>query len=190
MRLPHSPIGALMTEHRLIERMLAVMTAEEASITSTGEVDATRVESICTFLSVYADRNHHGKEEDILFRRLAEKDLAPEHRQAMQGLIDGHAWAREQVVRIRKASGRSGEGDTNAAEEIADSFHKLAAFYPEHIEEEDHRFFKPAIGYFSKEERDEMERQFEEFDRSLLHALYEEKLVALEAAGNPQPVTM
>jgi len=31
------------------------------------------------FIRMYADRTHHGKEEDILFRDLEKKSLSPNH---------------------------------------------------------------------------------------------------------------
>lgn len=187
MRISNSPIGSLMTEHRQIERVLAVMVAEGDRIDRTSSVDSDRVEAIAEFLSVYGDRNHHGKEEDILFARLAQKELQPEFAQSMERLIEGHRYARGQVQRLRAANERAREGDVSAAAEIRDAFRLLAEFYPEHIEDEDHRFFKPAMNHFTAEEREQLQRDFEAFDRQLLHDVYDERLAALEAAVERQP---
>lgn len=190
MRLPNSPIGTLMAEHRLIDRMLVVMDAEDDRIARTGQVDPDRIDAIVEFLAVYVDRNHHGKEEFILFERLAEKDMAPEHAELMEQLIEGHRFARTHVQRLREASGKAREGDMSVAETVRDAFKVLAEFYPEHIEAEDHRFFKPAINYFTLEEREQMQEAFVASDRALVHELYEEKLAFLEGAAERQPVTL
>ncbi|MBD3255222.1 MAG: cation-binding protein, partial [Candidatus Lokiarchaeota archaeon] len=73
------PIGPLMIEHRLIERMVDVLKAELDKIKKTGEVDPFFIDLSVDFFRTYADETHHGKEEDILFRELKKKSLNPEH---------------------------------------------------------------------------------------------------------------
>ena len=61
--------GPLMIEHRLIERMLSVIKNVLGKIESENKVDPVLVDTAVDFIRIYADRTHHGKEEDILFRR-------------------------------------------------------------------------------------------------------------------------
>ncbi|MGD9676204.1 MAG: hemerythrin domain-containing protein, partial [Candidatus Bipolaricaulia bacterium] len=68
--------GPLMIEHRLIERMIALVSHAVAGIQSSGEVDPLFVDLAVDFIRTYADRTHHGKEEDILFRNLDRKGLS------------------------------------------------------------------------------------------------------------------
>ena len=70
--------GPLMIEHRLIERMLSVMKGVLDKIESKHRVDPVFVDIAVDFIRVYADRTHHGKEEDILFRELNNKPLTAE----------------------------------------------------------------------------------------------------------------
>jgi len=56
----------LMIEHRLIERMISVIKHSLTQIESTQEVDPVFVDTAVDFIRIYADRTHHGKEEDIL----------------------------------------------------------------------------------------------------------------------------
>lgn len=190
MRMPTSPVGSLMTEHRMIERMLAIMDDERKQIERGANIDCERVEVIVEFLATYADRNHHGKEEDILFKRVAEKNPSPEDDEVMQRLIQGHRDAREQVRKIRDANRVARRGDMPAIESIGQGLQSLIDFYPGHIEEEDHRFFKAAMGYFTREERAQIEEEFEDFDRLLLHTVYEDRLTALEQAADLAPATL
>jgi hemerythrin-like domain-containing protein len=68
--------GPLMMEHRLIERFLSVIKGVSAKIESKQKIDPVFVDIAVDFIRVYADRMHHGKEEDILFRELNNKPLA------------------------------------------------------------------------------------------------------------------
>jgi len=64
------PIAPLMIEHRLIERMIKVMKNEVNVISATGRARPEFIDAAVDFIRTYADRCHHGKEEDILFRQL------------------------------------------------------------------------------------------------------------------------
>ncbi|MBN2297153.1 MAG: cation-binding protein, partial [Deltaproteobacteria bacterium] len=59
------PIGPLMWEHRLIEKMLSLFEKEIQRINDTGEVNPVFIDTAVDFIRTYADRTHHGKEEDI-----------------------------------------------------------------------------------------------------------------------------
>jgi hemerythrin-like domain-containing protein len=56
------PIGPLMIEHRLIERMVRLMALELVKIKDAGEFDASFIDTAVDFLRTYADRCHHGKD--------------------------------------------------------------------------------------------------------------------------------
>ena len=66
------PVGPLMMEHRLIDRMLALLAREHRSIIETENIDYEFLDVSIYFLKTYVDKFHHGKEEDILFKELAE----------------------------------------------------------------------------------------------------------------------
>ncbi|MDD5342923.1 MAG: hypothetical protein PHW12_00730, partial [Smithella sp.] len=72
------PIGPLMWEHRLIEKMLSSMMLHIDNIEKSKTVNPLIIDIAVDFVHTYADRTHHGKEEEILFRDLAKKDLTPE----------------------------------------------------------------------------------------------------------------
>ncbi len=63
--------GLLMIEHRLIEKMLLLA---ETKIGKMDEdtFDPVFFDQIVDFIRFYADRTHHGKEEGILFKKLAQ----------------------------------------------------------------------------------------------------------------------
>jgi len=69
------PAGPLMIEHRLIERMIKLMEKEIAHMKKENRADIVFIDAAVDFIRTYADRCHHGKEEDILFRDLAKKKI-------------------------------------------------------------------------------------------------------------------
>lgn len=177
-----SPAGPLMHEHRIIERMLAVLAKDLLSIRTLHQAEPTRIDVAVDFIRTYADRCHHGKEEDILFARLADKDLDSDLAQAMAELIEDHAYGRAVTHRLAEANARYGAGETAALGEIDSSLQALIDFYPVHIEREDHHFFGPTLKFFTAAEQAQMLQDFDEFDRALIHAKYVDIVEGLEAA--------
>ena len=102
----------LMIEHRLIERMIRLITSALGKIESERKVDSVFVDTTVDFIRTYADRTHHGKEEDILFRDLTKKDLSDEDRQVMNELIEDHAFGRKTTKALVDANTRYRNGDT------------------------------------------------------------------------------
>jgi len=167
------PIGPLMWEHRLIEKMLQVVVKEAEEIEKTQQVSPVFIDTAVDFIRIYADRTHHGKEEDILFRELVKKKLTPEHARIMDELVQEHIYARKTVGKLMAAKERHVEGDQEAVTEIVALLKELASFYPRHIAKEDKPFFHECQRYFSDEELDIMLREFQEFDRKMIHEKYE-----------------
>jgi len=174
------PIGPLMIEHRLIERMIAVLEKETRRIEREKNVDSVFIDSAVDFIRTYADRCHHGKEEDILFRELKGKSLSKDHQRIMDELITEHQWGRNITGRLVDANIRYLKGGEDALPTVRDCLRSLTEFYPKHIEKEDKHFFIPIMEYFSNEEKDAMLNEGYEFDRNLIHAKYQDVVVRAE----------
>ena len=170
------PVGPLMVEHRLIEKLMPVIRAATAAARREGRIDPRLVAFVIDFIRTYADRCHHGKEEDILFRELDKKPLAPEHRAVMDELIAEHREGRRMVGELRAAAAAYEAGGGGGLEAVVDRLEALAAFYPAHISKEDKAFFLPSMNYLSTEEREAMLEEEREFDREFIHELYRERM--------------
>jgi hemerythrin-like domain-containing protein len=167
------PIGPLMIEHRLIERMISVMQSELQGIEKSKKADSVFIETAVDFIKTYADRCHHGKEEDILFRELKGKNVSDEHKQIMDQLVEDHKWGRKTTARLVEANESYRKGDESSLSTITECMRLLVEFYPKHIEIEDKRFFIPVMEYFSKNEQDAMLKEGYEFDQKLIHERYQ-----------------
>ena len=166
------PIGPLMTEHRLIERMIKVMSVELQRISQEGTVDPVFIDTAVDFIRMYADRCHHGKEEDILFTVLAKKPMSAEHKKVMEQLIKEHAFGRENVKKLVAAKEKYVAGNKNSLNDVYTNMEALAKFYPVHIEKEDKHFFIPVMEYFTDAEKTAMLEKMWEFDRKMIHEKY------------------
>jgi hemerythrin-like domain-containing protein len=166
------PRGPLMIEHRLIEKMLAVIRDQISIIAQQSSIDPVFVDTAVDFIRTYADRTHHGKEEEILFRDLAAKNMNPEDRKAMQELVAEHKYARQIVAELVQAKEDYVQGRGEALETIKQKLSALVDFYPDHITREDKVFFPNSETYLSTQEQEGMLQEFWEFDRMMIHEKY------------------
>jgi len=171
------PVGPLMWEHRLIEKMLVSMMKHVDKIEKNKKVNPVVIDVAVDFVRMYADRTHHGKEEEILFRDLAKKNLTPELEKTMQELLAEHVWGRKTTAALVAAKDKYLQhGDEGKLNEIIGLARELGNFYPKHIEKEDKHFFYPCQEYFSKDEQEKMLAEFLEFDRKMIHEKYNKVL--------------
>lgn len=179
------PIGPLMKEHRKIERMVALIANEAVRLASdhAAQPSLEFIDAALIFMREYADECHHGKEEDILFADLGERDISDEHRQIMERLLADHVRGRELVGALDDAAQRWGKGEARARAEIVEALQGIAALYPDHIRTEDKQFFIPVMNYLSDEEQEEMIEEMWDFDHDLFTELYEGCIVQFEGGG-------
>jgi hemerythrin-like domain-containing protein len=164
------PRGLLMIEHRLIEKVLIV--AKNKAMNE-NEYNPLLIETIVDFIKTYADRTHHGKEEDILFKKIEGKKINDQDERIMNELIDEHRQAREKVKEIVELNNQFIHGDRKIVPSINKILLWLSSFYPVHIKKEDDVFFPNTEKYFSKEEMDALLNDFYEFDRKMIHEKYQ-----------------
>ena len=172
--------GPLMIEHRLIERMITLIEQKLKQIETTNQVDPLFIDTVVDFIKIYADRTHHGKEEDILFRELANKQMSDQDRRIMDELVDEHVLGRKTTKELVEANAQYLIGEKSALAVIVSKLRELVNFYPEHIEKEDKLFFPAYMKYFSDEEDQLMLEKFYEFDREMIHEKYRFVLHKLE----------
>ena len=181
------PIAPLMMEHRLIERMVSLMRQDLDRIRSNiaidpefAFVDPVFIDTAVDFLRTYADRCHHGKEEDILFVELATKELLPDLKKIMDELTEEHKRAREFTKELVKAKENYLREEPEAVTKVLYYLDKLTAMYPKHISKEDQHFFIPCMAYFTPEEKEAMLARMWDFDRQMIHDKYQGVVSAIE----------
>ena len=166
------PIAPLMTEHRLMERMAEVVEEQADRLQAGQELDPRFIPEVVDFMRTYADRTHHGKEEDIPFKVLKGKGLSGDHRRTVERPESDHVKAREMVSKLSALGDEHLRGSPSAAHQASMLTKDLVAFYHAHIELEDQGFFVPVMEYLGAEERRAMLEEFKDFDSRMVHERY------------------
>jgi hemerythrin-like domain-containing protein len=170
----------LMIEHRLIERVLALMDTTLSHIESERKIDPLFIDIIADFIQNYADKNHHGKEEDILFQFLKEKEMTAEDNLLMNELMEEHVHGREATHNLSDSCRSYRSGDVSALNNIVDNLRILNKLYPEHINKEDNIFFPATMKYLSEKDDYHLLTRYYEFDKKMIHEKYVSVIDACE----------
>ena len=126
----------LVDEHRLILRMIALL-EKNAPRTAAGQYPDWQfyLDGI-DFIRQYADRFHHAKEEEVLFKALIDNGMPKEHSPVAAMLMEhdqGRSFVQAMEVAVREA--RAGRSDS--CRTIADNALGYAALLRDHIGKED-----------------------------------------------------
>ncbi len=65
------PTEELKREHEAIKLMLRILEKVSEKLESGEDVNTDHLDKILEFIQVFADKCHHGKEEDFLFKEMA-----------------------------------------------------------------------------------------------------------------------
>jgi len=136
-------IQDLLTEHEGIKRMLRVLEAVARRSEAGETLDAGDVGEILEFLTVFADRCHHGKEEEYLFPALEAAGM-PRQGGLIGMLLDEHAQGRALIKRMKEAAGDLRAGKDGASKLIGVAADEYAVLLSHHIQKENSRLFPDA----------------------------------------------
>lgn len=158
-----SPIAILADEHEVILRGLDVLEQGLARVEEGAAVDSAFFGELVGFFRDFADRRHHGKEEAILFERMAEELDYPRQGGPIAVLSSEHEAGRAHVRAIADAADRLA-GDPAAARELVSEGRAYIALLRAHIEREDHTVFPTVEDFLGAEERADLLAAFSRFE--------------------------
>ncbi|NOY58855.1 MAG: hypothetical protein GXO75_07960, partial [Calditrichaeota bacterium] len=120
------PTELLVAEHDVIERMLKVLT-EAANRLQKGQVVAPDIfVKAADFIQNFADRCHHAKEEDVLFKLMGERGVPTQGGPIAVMLIE-HDQGRGYRRGLADAAERLKDGDASAAEAVIENARNYSA---------------------------------------------------------------
>jgi hemerythrin-like domain-containing protein len=151
---------------------MLILAQNKVNKMSENSYNAVLMDNIVDFIKMYADRTHHGKEEDILFEKLGEKILKQNDKLQMDELIEDHKHARKKVSELVDLNNRFKNGEKSVVQKIKELIDWLGNFYPVHIEKEDKIFFPNADKYFTQNELDDILKDYYDFDSKMIHEKY------------------
>jgi hemerythrin-like domain-containing protein len=179
------PTEELSTEHQAILLMIRVLDKMSDRLESGGEVDTSHLEKAVEFIKVFADKCHHGKEEDLLFPAM-EKAGIPRSGGPLGVMLHEHVLGRGYVKAMAEAVAGINKGDRGAGARFAENARNYSALLSQHIFKEDNILYPMADGRLSAAQQDELTVCFADVEEKVVgHGKHEEfhrLLKDLEAA--------
>ena len=173
----------LMTEHRAIERMLAVLDAAAGRLEAGERVRPDVFREAVDFVRNFADRCHHGKEEHNLFPRLEELGV-PREGGPLGVMLFEHDEGRAYVGAIADAVDAYESGDEAAARTIASNGRGYVGLLRDHIVKEERVLFPMADQVLSADDQRSLAESFERIETDVMgpgvHERYHRMLDELE----------
>lgn len=127
---------ALVSEHRLILRMIALLEKNAPKTAAGNYLNWQFYLDGIDFIRQYADRFHHAKEEDVLFKALVDHGM-PKDNSPVAAMLMEHDQGRTFVGALDVAVQEALAGRTDNYQTIADNALGYAALLRDHISKED-----------------------------------------------------
>ena len=131
-----SPTQILKDEHRVIERVLAVLRRAAAKLEAGERVDPLVFERGIDFIRNFADHYHHAKEENALFTTMAAHGI-PQRQGPIAVMLAEHEQGRAHVRGMAEALEKYRAGDESARSALAEHANGYADLLSAHIYKED-----------------------------------------------------
>ena len=160
------PTKVLMDEHRNIERVLDCLEQMTVLADTSGHLDGAGAREALAFFRGYADRCHHGKEEDLLFPMMEKRGL-PANGGPTGVMRDEHETGRAHIRAMDEAIDGAEAGKAGDLQSFASHARSYVLLLREHIEKEDHCLFRMADETLSAEDQRELTEKFERVNRDL-----------------------
>ena len=154
----------LKDEHEGILLMLRILDKIAAKIEAQGSVDPHHLERIVEFFQVFADKCHHGKEEDLLFPELEKSGISRE-RGPIGLMLAEHQQGRRYVKGMADALAQYRPGDTQGPLEFAKNARDYIHLLTQHIGKENNVLFPMGDRVLSEKTQKALEEGFEKIER-------------------------
>jgi len=159
------PTGELMNEHRVIERMLAVVSRAADRLSANQDVDKEVFVGAADFFKNFADQCHHGKEERLLFVKMVERGVSGEVG-PIAVMLREHEDGRAHVRKIAELSAKT--LDKKSKLELIRHTKAYADLLGQHIQKEDNILYPMANRILTSEDQNELEKGFQEVEEKIM----------------------
>ncbi len=155
-----TPMEQLKEEHQGIQLMLRILDEVCRRIGSSEKVDTGHLEKILEFIRVFADKCHHGKEEDLLFPEM-ERAGVPKERGPIEVMLLEHSKGRDSVRGMGEALEGYKRGEAGASSRFFENARNYIALLTQHIDKENNVLFPWGERVLSKEQKERLIEAFE-----------------------------
>ncbi|MEW6034778.1 MAG: hemerythrin domain-containing protein [Chloroflexota bacterium] len=151
-------------EHQIIKRMLAVLDTAAARAEGGQALPPDFFSRAVDFIRNFADRCHHGKEEDNLYPAMERRGIPREGGPIGVMLVE-HEQGRAYVKGMQEAGQRLAKGDRAALKEATGNARGYSRLLNQHIDKEDNILYAMADQVLSTTDQQELMAKFEEVER-------------------------
>ncbi len=153
------PVEILMQEHRVIEVALSCLEAMVQKAEADNRLEQEPAEQIVDLIRNFADRCHHGKEEDRLFPALVAKGM-PKEGGPIAVMLAEHDMGREFVGRMAQSIESAAQGDQQGLQEFSSAAYGYINLLRAHIQKEDRILFPMADRFLNNEDQKALLAEF------------------------------
>jgi len=156
----------LKDEHEGVKIMLNILGRVYRQLEETGNLDTEHFKSILEFLSVFVDKCHHGKEEELLFPALEAAGIPKDG--PIGVMLHEHQVGREYVKAMDEAFAKYQPGNRPSSQGIIRNARDYISLLTNHIEKENNVLFVMADSCLSEKMQDELFEGFEKIEEELI----------------------
>ena len=181
VRTMNKCVELMVQEHEVIVGVLASLQALAEKLRTGGEVARQDVADFGRFFRDFADKCHHGKEEDRLFVKMVQAGF-PQDSGPIAVMLSEHEAGRQEVrglLAIGAGSGPLSEDERASVIEYAGQFVPLLFA---HIQKENNVLYPMAQNTISPEEFERLDQSCDAFDREIRGQIDVDELKALAAS--------
>jgi hemerythrin-like domain-containing protein len=157
------PLGALIKEHRLFER---IFHAVEAMLFDSRRTSVEFCTAAADFLIEFAHGSHAVKEEERMFPLLWERGV-PLENGPLALIMDEHRKGLRKLVSVRETLAK-GAVEKETAAGLHSEFMEYLSFMRQHIQKEEQRIFNVARTLLDSEDMAWLQREFAEVEREYI----------------------
>jgi len=181
-----SPTDNLMSEHDDIKELLKIMSKIAGNIKSNNVFYTSDVEDIIEFLNFFIEKSHHGKEE-VYYPKLESYGVLKDT-DLLSVMMDEHTLSRNYLKDIYTCVENCKVGNYFSGEMLAESLINYVLVIENHMQKEENIIFPLADRMLSDEKQDEISKEFEKVEESLVqHGFqvhYHDLLIKLQLKYN------
>lgn len=172
-------ISLMVEEHRNIKRMLAVVRKYCSGILKGQEIEYQDFFKIIDFIRNYADNHHHGKEEKMLFNRMAEELGPAAEKLVTHGMLVEHDLGRLYTKQLEEAVIKVLSGDEEAKPDVIGNAMSYADLLNRHIDKEDKVVYEFARNNLAEETLSKINDESYAFEEKAREENVQEKYLEL-----------
>ena len=168
----------LKDEHKVIMRMLDIIEVICNRLNHGETVNPQPFDQAIDFIRTFADKCHHGKEQDTLFPAMGKKGF-PMSTGPIAVMLEEHDQGRAFVKGLYSAVQRLKEGEKDAIQEISRNAMGYVELLRDHIEKEDKILYPMGDRILAKEDNEMLLKEFERIEHTILREGAKQKYLVM-----------